>query len=109
MSSVVRERGDVRLKLGATFYHLRPTFSALAAIERDVAPILKLVNNAVEGDVRIEDMATVFHHCFVPDTQAARPTIVDFGTLITKEGLLGPLKSYRALLAGILGAPDGGD
>lgn len=108
MSSIIHERGDVRLTLGATSYHLRPTFSALSAIEHEVSPILKLVQNAAEGDVRIEDMATVFHHCFLTDSTLTRPSAADFGAMITQEGLLGPLKSYRALLAGILGAPDGG-
>ena len=109
MSTFVRERGDVCLKLGSMSCHPRPTFSALAAIEREASPILKLINNAAEGNVRIEEMATVFHYCFLSDGGPERPSIVDFGTMITQEGLLEPLKSYRTLLAGILGVQDDGD
>lgn len=105
MSKVVHARGDVQLVLGGTSYHLRPCFAALAAIERDVAPVLKLVQSAAAGEVKIEDMATVFHHCCLDDPDKGRPEIAEFGEMIMVAGILAPLRSYRDLLAGMLGVP----
>ncbi|MFQ5347370.1 MAG: GTA-gp10 family protein [Rhodothalassiaceae bacterium] len=105
MSAANPLRGEVALELGGRSHVLRPSFAALLAIESEVAPLLVLAQEAAEGRVRVEAMATVFHHCLYLEDGAARPTVGEIGEVILADGLMPSLKAYRALIENVLMGP----
>ncbi len=108
MSAANPLRGEVEIDLGGCRYVLRPTFAALRAIETEAAPLLALAQEAAEGQVRLEAMAIVFHHCLCVAGGAARPTVAEIGEMILARGLMPALKAYRALLEAVLVGPGEG-
>ncbi len=108
MSAANPLRGEVEIDLGGRTHVLRPTFAALLAIENEAAPLLVLAQEAAEGRVRLEAMATVFHHCLCVEDAVARPTVAEIGETLLAHGLMPALRAYRALLEAVLVGPGEG-
>lgn len=56
-------RGEVSLKLRDAEYTVRPTFSALCAVEAEIGSIFRLVDRAAEGDLNLKDLTALLWHC----------------------------------------------
>lgn len=96
-------RGDVALEIGGADWVLRPSFTALAGIERDVAPLLALARDAAEGRVRLGDMVAVFRQCMIPgQTAQAVPDAETLGAWILEVGMVAVMAPYRDLLQTVL-------
>lgn len=92
-------RGEVALPLGGQALVLRPSFSALVAVEAEVGSLFRLLDRAAVGDVRLADMGALFRHCAgVSDDE--RP---GFEAALAVEGPSILLEPYRALLTAIFG------
>jgi len=108
MRSANPYRGEVALALGDNCYVLRPSFAALVAAEAEAGPVLALAQQAAAGNVCLETMACLFHHCILIEDGRERPTAEAIGAAILEQGMVATLESYRSLLERILGgfAPD---
>jgi len=106
MSTANPVRGEVPVTLGGTAYILRPSFSALVAVESEVGPILELAQAAAQARVRVDTVATVFHHCLQLPEGAERPSPEAIGDWILADGMIAALKAYRTLLENVLGGRD---
>lgn len=96
-------RGEVAIRLGGRERVLRPSFSALLAIEDSLRPILALAQEAAEGRVALGDLAIVIHHCLLIEPGETRPSVADIGDLLLADGMLGGLAAWRSLLERTLG------
>lgn len=102
-------RGEVAIMLGGRACVLRPSFAALVAIEDSLGPLLVLAQQAAEGRVALGDLATVIHHCLLPETGEARPSVAEIGELLLADGMLGALAAWRTLLERTLSGIGGKD
>ncbi|GAB4576460.1 MAG: hypothetical protein Tsb008_20550 [Rhodothalassiaceae bacterium] len=95
-------RGEVEISLSGRSHVLRPSFEALAAIETEIAPILKLAEAASDGAARIADMAGVIHRCLMPDTDGTSLERAQVGEGLAEMGYAAAISVYRRLLEAIL-------
>lgn len=94
-------RGEVELALGERTLVMRPTFQALVAAEAEVGSLSRLVERAATGDVRLQDVATLFWHCAAGDVRDAERATFE-GALV-RAGIGRLLPAYRLLLTQIYG------
>lgn len=77
---------------------VRPSFAALVAAEAELGPLFALIERAAAGQVRLDEMASLFWHCRTRDDldRAA------FGDAIMAQGLTAALPVLRQIIRQIL-------
>ncbi|MCS6987769.1 MAG: gene transfer agent family protein [Sphingomonadaceae bacterium] len=86
-------RGEVALDLPGGVVRLRPTFAALVAAEEELGPLVRLVERAGNGEIRLGEIAALFWHC--AETAEPRP---EFEARLARAGLKALYPRFRALL-----------
>ncbi|MGD1954800.1 MAG: GTA-gp10 family protein [Sphingomonadales bacterium] len=61
--TAIRHRGEVPLTLGDTCYCLRPSFTALAAVEAQIGSLISLVERAGSGGIKLTEIIVLLHAC----------------------------------------------
>jgi len=92
-------RGEAELVIAGEARLLRPTFAALVAAEGELGSLFALVERASAGELRLEEMVSLFWHCL-----ADRPTISReaVGQAVVAHGLAGVARPLGVLLRQIL-------
>jgi hypothetical protein len=95
-------RGETSLSVAGVERLLRPSFTALVAVEEELGPLFALVERAGSGQLRLAEMAALFWHCLA-DRGLTREEV---GEAVIAQGLAACAKPLRALLGQILqGSP----
>jgi len=92
-------RGEASLLIEGIEYILRPTFSALVAVEEELGPLLALVERATGGELKLGEIAALFWHCLHNRDDSSRE---DFAEALTRAGLAALAGPLRALLVQVL-------
>ena len=92
-------RGEALLTIAGTPRLLRPSFTALIAVEEELGPLFALVERAGAGQLRLSEMAALFWYCLT-DRQALTREMV--GDAVAAQGLAACAAPLRALLGQIL-------
>lgn len=108
----VNVRGEITLPLGGEDYGLRPSRTAIEAIEEKVRPLAGLVAEAGRGDLGLKDMATIAAelmkaygaaHPELPNVQTYREASVDrLKDLIHEAGQVRILTRISVVLIGAI-------
>lgn len=93
-------RGEAGLIVSGQCVRLRPSFSALVALEEELGPLLALVERASRGELRLAEMAALFWHCLAEHEAVTREEI---GDAVIATGLAACTEPLRVLLRQILG------
>lgn len=94
MSSANSARGEAEV----AGHVLRPTFTALVAVEAELGPLFALVERAAEGQLALSEMVALFWHCRVqPDLRREV-----FADAVVAGGLAAATPALRTLLGQIL-------
>lgn len=96
-------RGEVAIALGGRERVLRPSFTALVALEESLGPLLGLAQRTAEGRLALGDLATAIHHCLRVEPGETPPSVPEIGEMLLAEGMLGALAAWRTLLERTLG------
>jgi hypothetical protein len=97
-------RGETELALGAARYRLRPSFTALAAIEAETGSFFALVERAAAGAPTLSDVLAVLWHLADPKPDGL--TRERFNALVIEAGLAAAAPVFRqALERALTGAP----
>ena len=95
-------RGEAELRLDGQTLCLRPTFSALVAVETELGPLFALCERAAAGQLTLYEMAALLWHCLAePAQRAAWPREV-FAEALVAGGLANATPALRVLLGQIL-------
>ena len=92
-------RGEATIIIRGRTHLLRPTFSALVAAEEDLGPLYALVERAGGGQLRLNEVATLFWHCLAARDEVTRGEV---GEAVMAQGLAASAKPLRSLLQQIL-------
>ncbi len=98
-------RGEVEISFaGNARYTLRPSFSALCAVEHATGKgIIALAMALNDGALRLNDMAAIIHHCAVAAGGKDMPDASTIGEMITATGMTACISPLVRLFAGVLG------
>lgn len=99
MSDANPHRGEAELIVRGERHVLRPSYTALISAEEELGPLFALVERAGSGQLRLNEIATLFWHCLPEDGRADRAIV---GQAIADMGLAAAAKPLRSLLAQIL-------
>lgn len=89
-------RGEVALQLAGQSLRLRPSFEALVRAEVEAGSLLRLLDRAADGDVRLADISALFWACGEEGWEGGdRPA---FERALLEAGLGKVLPAYRSLL-----------
>ena len=92
-------RGETGLIVSGREVLLRPSFSALVALEDELGSLLALVERAGRGELRLAELAALFWHCLAEHQAITRDEI---GEAVIANGLAACTKPLRVLLRQIL-------
>lgn len=92
-------RGEAIFIVGGRPRIMRPTFAALVAAEDELGPLYTLVERASEGNLRLNEVATLFWYCLADRTEMTREQV---GEAVMATGLAASAGPLRALLYQIL-------
>ncbi len=92
-------RGEARLPVAGAERVVRPSFAALVAAEDELGPLFALVERAGAGQLRLDELATLFWHCLSEREGLSRE---DVGEAVVANGLAGCAPALRCLLGQIL-------
>lgn len=92
-------RGEASFVIAGSARLLRPTFTALVAVEEELGPLFGLVERAGAGQLRLAEMTAMFWHCLAERDGLSRE---DVGAAILDQGLAAGARPLRVLLAQIL-------
>lgn len=92
-------RGEASIVVAGDAILLRPTFAALIAVEDDLGPLFALVERAGAGQLRLSELAILFHHCAVDRGDLSLDTV---GEAVMTLGLAKCAAPLRVLLGQIL-------
>jgi len=92
-------RGEASLAIDGEPRLLRPTFAALVAAEAELGPLFALVERAAAGQLRLEEMVTLFWHCLADRDEISRDAV---GQAVLAQGLAGCAPPLGMLLRQIL-------
>lgn len=92
-------RGEASLLIDGIAHVLRPTFSALVAVEEELGPLFALVERASGGELKLGEMVALFWHCLRDRDDASREA---FAEAVAQTGLAACSGPLRALLVQIL-------
>jgi hypothetical protein len=81
---------------------VRPTFSALVAAEDEAGSLLRLLERAGAGDVRLADMGALFWHALADQESWSERS--RFEAALVESGVAALLPAYRQLLSGVFGS-----
>ena len=99
MSPANPVRGEATLHVAGRARTLRPTFAALVAAEEELGPLFALVERASAGQLRLAEVAALFHHCLAEQDLVTRDQV---GAAVAAQGLAAASAPLRALLGQIL-------
>lgn len=100
MSSANPYRGEAAWRVSGVAMVLRPSFSALVAVEAEIGPLLALVERAADGRMSLNEIAALIWHCI-----EARPeglTREAVGESVVASGLAAAMPVLRQILGQIL-------
>ena len=90
-------RGEAELVLGGQALRLRPSFTALVAVEAELGPLFALCERAAAGQLTLAEMAALLWHCMAePYPREA------FNAALVAGGLANATPALRVLLGQIL-------
>lgn len=79
-------------------HRLRPTFTALVAVEAELGPLFAIVERAAEGRLSLTEMVALFWHCRTQDDLRREV----FADAIVAGGLSAATPALRIVLSQIL-------
>ena len=100
MSAPNVHRGEASIKVGGEQLVLRPSFGALVAAEDELGSLFELVERAVEGALKLGQIATLFDHL-----SRGRPEAITrerIGEAVVEMGLAGVTPTLKLVLTQIL-------
>ena len=100
MTSGNPHRGEASIMVGGETLILRPSFTALVAAEEELGSLFELVERAVEGRLRLHEIAALFDHLSRKRPEAI--TRERIGEAVVEKGLTGIAPTLKAVLAQIL-------
>lgn len=92
-------RGEAAIIIAGSPRVLRPTFAALVAAEEELGSLFALVERAGDGQLRLDELATLFWHCLTERAEVSRDAV---GEAILAQGLAASSKPLKILLYQIL-------
>jgi hypothetical protein len=90
-------RGEVQLTAGSLKVVLRPSFAALVAAEQEAGSLVRIMERAAAGDIRLADIGPLFWHCARAGGDPAGDRS-DFEARLGAAGIQALLPAYRELL-----------
>jgi hypothetical protein len=93
-------RGEAAIVVAGDRLVLRPSFEALVAAEEELGPLFPLVERAVEGGLKLGEIASLFWHCAADRPEGC--TRERIGAAIAEGGLAKVTPVLRVLLGQIL-------
>jgi len=93
-------RGEAAMEVGGETLVLRPTFSALIAVEEELGSLFELVERAAEGKLLLCQVAALFDHL-----SRGRPSAITrerIGEVVVERGLVSITPILRNILGQIL-------
>jgi len=104
-------KGEVEIRLGGERYVLRPSFTAIMAIEAELGGVVPLARRAAKGDFGLRDLTVIVREGLNAHALAAGGKQLDadrVGAMILTEGVAhvaGPVRDF--LTAVLSGGPSG--
>lgn len=95
-------RGEAALVVRGETWVLRPTFTALVAVEEELGSLFALVERAAAGGMKLAEMVALFWHCCVVADGAVRPSREAIGEAVAGQGLASVTPQLRLLLEAVL-------
>ncbi|TCD06845.1 gene transfer agent family protein [Erythrobacteraceae bacterium CFH 75059] len=93
-------RGEAELQVDGRPLLLRPSFDALVRAEEEIGSLFALAERAAAGDLRLQEIATLFWHCAAARQEVSREAV---GRAVLEAGLTAATRPLRTLLTQIFG------
>jgi hypothetical protein len=93
-------RGEASVRVGGEVLTLRPSFSALVAVEEELGSLFALVERAATGGVRLAEIVALFWHCL--GERPVELTRERLGEAVAAAGLKGVMPAVTALLRQVM-------
>jgi hypothetical protein len=100
VSEANRRRGEASIDVGGERLLLRPSFNALVAAEEELGSLFGLVERAVEGELRLQEIVALFDHL-----SRGRPPAITrerIGEAVVEKGLVGISPMLKLVLSQVL-------
>lgn len=94
-------RGEAMITVAGEQWLLRPTFTALVAVEEELGSLFALVERAAAGGLKLTELVALFWQCCVV-RDGVKPSREQIGEAITGQGLAAVTPQLRLLLEAVL-------
>lgn len=95
-------RGEASLIVRGETWVLRPSFTALVAVEEELGSLFALVERAAAGGMKLAEMVALFWHCCAVPDGRERPSRDAIGEAVAGQGLASVTPQLRLLLEAVL-------